>query len=71
MFLAWYSPESLAASTPAGILNYTVMSLFIGTAGYVSTSSPSTTGRAGPSASARVSGRGSTSRPSGRSSWRS
>src|SRR5271169_2838719 len=37
MFLAWYSPESLAASTPAGILNYTVMSLFIGTAGYVST----------------------------------
>ena len=37
MFLAWYSPEAIAASTPAGILNYTLMSLFIGTAGYVST----------------------------------
>jgi len=37
MFLAWYSPESIAASTPAGILNYTFMSLFLGTAGYVST----------------------------------
>jgi MATE family multidrug resistance protein len=37
MFLAWYSPESLAASTPAGILNFTLMSPFIGTAGYVST----------------------------------
>ncbi|MGZ5385646.1 MAG: MATE family efflux transporter [Acidimicrobiia bacterium] len=37
MFLAWYSPAALAASTPAGILNYTLMSLFIGTAGYVST----------------------------------
>jgi multidrug resistance protein, MATE family len=37
MFLAWYSPAALAASTPAGILNFTLMSLFIGTAGYVST----------------------------------
>jgi len=37
MFLAWYSPESIAASTPAGILNYTLMSPFIGTAGFVST----------------------------------
>ena len=37
MFLTWYSPAALAASTPAGILNYTLMSLFIGTAGYVST----------------------------------
>jgi len=37
VFLAWYSPEAIAASTPAGILNYTLMSLFIGTAGYVST----------------------------------
>lgn len=37
MFLAWHSPEAIAASTPAGILNYTLMSLFIGTAGYVST----------------------------------
>jgi MATE family multidrug resistance protein len=37
IFLAWYSPEAIAASTPAGILNYTLMSLFVGTAGYVST----------------------------------
>ncbi len=37
MFLAWYSREAIAASTPAGILNYTLMSPFIGTAGYVST----------------------------------
>jgi len=37
MFLAWYSPEAIAASTPAGILNYTLMSLFVGTAGYAST----------------------------------
>jgi MATE family multidrug resistance protein len=37
MFLAWYSPESLAAATPAGIVSYTLMSPFIGTAGYVST----------------------------------
>lgn len=37
VFLAWYSPEAIAASTPAGILNYTLTSLFIGTAGYVNT----------------------------------
>jgi MATE family multidrug resistance protein len=37
MFLAWYSAEALAASVPAGILNYTLASLFISTAGYVST----------------------------------
>lgn len=37
VFLAWYSPEAIAASTPAGVLNYTLMSPFIGTAGYVST----------------------------------
>jgi MATE family multidrug resistance protein len=37
VFLAWHSPEAVAASTPAGILNYTLMSVFIGTAGYVST----------------------------------
>ncbi len=37
MFLTWYSPEAVAASMPAGILNFTFMSLFIGTAGYVST----------------------------------
>ncbi len=36
MFLTWYSPESIAAAMPAGILNFTVMCFFIGTAGYVS-----------------------------------
>ena len=37
MFLAWHSPESLAAAMPAGMVNYAVLSLFIATAGYVST----------------------------------
>ncbi len=37
MFLTWYSPEAIAAAMPAGILNFTIMSLFLGTAGYVST----------------------------------
>ena len=37
MFLTWYSPEAIAASTPAGILNFTLTSFFIGTASYVST----------------------------------
>jgi len=37
MFLAWYSTEAIAAAMPAGMLNFTFMSLFIGTAGYVST----------------------------------
>ena len=37
MFLTWYSSVSIAAAMPAGILNFTFMSLFIGTAGYVST----------------------------------
>lgn len=37
MFLTWYSPEAIAAAMPSGILNFTFMSLFIGTAGYVST----------------------------------
>ena len=35
MFLTWYSAASIAASVPAGILNYAIMSIFIGTAGYV------------------------------------
>ncbi|MCU0849097.1 MAG: MATE family efflux transporter [Spirochaetes bacterium] len=35
MFLTWYSPETIAAAMPAGILNFTLMSLFIGLAGYV------------------------------------
>ncbi|MFC1531834.1 hypothetical protein ACFL7M_00490 [Thermodesulfobacteriota bacterium] len=29
MFLSWYSPETIAAAMPAGILSFTVMSLFI------------------------------------------
>jgi len=37
MFLTWHSPESLAAAMPAGMLNYAIMSIFIATAGYVST----------------------------------
>jgi MATE family multidrug resistance protein len=37
MFLNWYSKEAVAASMPSGILNFTLASLFIGTAGYVST----------------------------------
>jgi len=37
MFLSWYSAEAVAASMPAGILNFACMSFFIGTASYVST----------------------------------
>jgi len=36
MFLTWYSPEAIAAAFPAGILNFTIISIFLGTAGYVS-----------------------------------
>ncbi|MDW7681342.1 MAG: MATE family efflux transporter [bacterium] len=35
MFLTWYSPEAIAASVPCGILSFTLMCLFIGTAAYV------------------------------------
>ncbi len=37
MFLTWYSPETVAASMPAGMLNFVATSLFIGTASYVGT----------------------------------
>jgi MATE family multidrug resistance protein len=37
MFLTWYSPEAIAASMPAGILNFTITCIFIGTASYVGT----------------------------------
>lgn len=37
MFLSWHSPEAIAATMPAGMLNFTFMCLFTGTAGYVST----------------------------------
>jgi MATE family multidrug resistance protein len=37
MFLTWYSPETIAAAMPAGMLSFTIISMFMGTAGYVST----------------------------------
>jgi MATE family multidrug resistance protein len=37
MFLAWYSPETIAAAMPAGMLSFSCISVFMGTAGYVST----------------------------------
>jgi len=37
MFLSWYSPDTTAAAMPAGILNFSIMSIFIGTAAYTST----------------------------------
>jgi multidrug resistance protein, MATE family len=37
MFLSWYSPEAIAAAMPAGVLNFTISSLFLGTASFVST----------------------------------
>jgi multidrug resistance protein, MATE family len=37
MFLNWYDTEAMAASMPAGMLNFTLVSLFMGTVSYVST----------------------------------
>jgi len=37
IFLTWYSPETIAAVTPAGIVSFTIESLFIGIAIYVTT----------------------------------
>jgi MATE family multidrug resistance protein len=37
MFLAWYSPEAIAAAMPAGMVHFSIVSIFMGTAGYVST----------------------------------
>jgi MATE family multidrug resistance protein len=37
MFLAWYSPEAIAAAMPAGMVYFSVVSIFMGTAGYAST----------------------------------
>jgi multidrug resistance protein, MATE family len=37
MFLTWYSPDAVAASLSSGIINYTLMCLFIGTASYTGT----------------------------------
>jgi len=36
VFLSWVSPEAVAAAMPAGMMNWTIVSLFTGTAGYVS-----------------------------------
>ena len=37
VFLAWYSPQAIAAAMPAGILNFSITAFFIGTASYVGT----------------------------------
>lgn len=37
VFLTWYSPDAVAASMPAGIVNFTLTCIFMGTAGYVGT----------------------------------
>jgi MATE family multidrug resistance protein len=37
MFLSWYSPQAIAAAMPAGMLHFSIVSIFMGTAGYVST----------------------------------
>ncbi|MEW6446552.1 MAG: MATE family efflux transporter [Bacillota bacterium] len=37
MFLTWYSPEAVAASMPAGMLNFTFICIFLGTVSYVDT----------------------------------
>ena len=34
-FLAWHSKEAFAASLPAGVLNFSILSIFIGTISYV------------------------------------
>lgn len=37
MFLTWYSEDAIAASMPAGMVNFAFLSFFIGTASYVNT----------------------------------
>jgi len=37
MFLSWYSSEALAAAMPAGMLHFSMVSIFMGTVGYVGT----------------------------------
>ncbi|HPS57546.1 MAG TPA: MATE family efflux transporter [Spirochaetota bacterium] len=37
MFLSWYSPEAIAAVVPSGMLNFTIMSIFMGTCSYTTT----------------------------------
>jgi MATE family multidrug resistance protein len=37
MFLSWYAPEAIAAAMPAGMVYFSIVSIFMGTAGYAST----------------------------------
>ena len=37
LFLGWYSTDALAASTPAGLMAFTLMSFFLGVAAYTNT----------------------------------
>jgi MATE family multidrug resistance protein len=37
MFLAWYSPQAIAASMPASLLQFSIMSVFLGTCSYAGT----------------------------------
>lgn len=37
MFLSWYSAEAIAAVVPSGMLNFTIMSIFMGTCSYTTT----------------------------------
>ncbi len=37
MFLTWYSPESVAAAMPAGLVSFVFISLFLGTVTYANT----------------------------------
>jgi MATE family multidrug resistance protein len=37
MFLSWYCPEAIAAAMPAGMLYFSMISIFMGTAGYATT----------------------------------
>ena len=37
IFLSWYSAEAIAAVVPAGMLNFTIMSIFMGTCSYTTT----------------------------------
>jgi len=37
LFLGWYSTDTLAASTPAGLMAFTLMSFFLGVAAYTNT----------------------------------
>ncbi|MDI6741066.1 MAG: MATE family efflux transporter [Candidatus Edwardsbacteria bacterium] len=35
IFLTWYAPDAVAAAMPAGMVNYALLCLFLGTVGYV------------------------------------